>query len=66
MLSPCLDDHASLPEPDLGRLNDDVVEMSLLLPGWQLAALETMARSQGQSAGQMLRGLVRKFLLENS
>jgi hypothetical protein len=51
---------------DLSRLNDDVVELPLLLPGWQVNALAKVARSEGQSTAQLLRRLVRDFVLENS
>ena len=66
MLTPCPERIAPLPEFDLGRLDDDVMELSLLLPGWQLSALEKTARRQGQTTGQVVRRLVQKFLLENS
>jgi hypothetical protein len=65
MPPPCIGDCAHLPAPDLGRLRDDVIELSLLLPGWQLAALENRARGKGQSAGEVVRQLVQKFILEN-
>jgi hypothetical protein len=40
----------------------DVVEIPLLLPGWQVSALETAAHSRGQTAGQMVRDLLRDFI----
>jgi hypothetical protein len=39
----------------------EIVEMALLLPGWQASALETVARSQGLTAGQMLRRLIGEY-----
>ena len=66
MFSPCLDAAAPLPMLDLSRLNDDVVELPLLLPGWQVNALAKVARSEGRSTAQLLRRLVRDFVLENS
>jgi hypothetical protein len=42
--------------------DEDMAELSLLLPGWQAAALERAARSSGLTTGQMLRRLVRDFL----
>jgi hypothetical protein len=59
----------SFPEPiaietDVARLDRDVVELSLLLPQQQLLELESAARSQGLTAGQMLRRLIRAFLHE--
>ena len=40
----------------------DVVEVPLLLPGWQVAALATAAQDRGQTAGEMLRGLLHDFI----
>lgn len=37
---------------------DGMAEVSLLLPGWQAAALEQAARAQGMSSGQFLRRLI--------
>jgi hypothetical protein len=41
---------------------DDVVELSVLLPGWQLAALEQAADCAGITTAQMVRRLVQRFL----
>jgi hypothetical protein len=57
-------------ERDLSRLTDvfgadgppDVAEISLLLPGWQLAVLEEAARSRGLTSGQLVRRLLRDFI----
>ncbi len=53
------------PSPELLPLDAaspaDVVEISLLLPGWQVAALETAAHDRGLTAGQMVRRLIRDF-----
>jgi len=40
----------------------DVVEIPLLLPGWQVAALATAAQDRGLTAGQMLRSLLHDFI----
>jgi hypothetical protein len=40
----------------------DVVEIPLLLQGWQMTALETAAHQRGQTAGEMVRDLLRDFL----
>jgi hypothetical protein len=56
--------------PDLSRLNGlpspegppDVAEISLLLPGWQLSALESAARERGLTSGQLVRRLLRDFI----
>jgi hypothetical protein len=54
-----------LPECDLRRLESDVVELPLLLPGWQLSALEKASRRQGLTTGQMVRRLVQEFLFQD-
>ena len=41
----------------------EVVEIPLLLPGWQVSALETAAHRRGLTAGQMVRSLLREFIL---
>jgi hypothetical protein len=54
----------SHPAGDLGRrdLEDEVVEVSLLLPGWQASALESAAHDRGLTAAEMVRSLLRDFL----
>jgi hypothetical protein len=42
--------------------DDDVVEIPLLLPGWQVAALATAAHARGLTAGEMVRSLLREFI----
>src|SRR5262245_11358822 len=42
-------------------LGEGVVELPLLLPGWQAAALEEAAHARGQTAAQMVRGLIQDF-----
>jgi hypothetical protein len=48
-------------EPNLTLLDGEIVEFSVLLPGWQAAALEATARSQGLTTGQMVRHLIQEF-----
>jgi hypothetical protein len=43
-------------------LEGDVVEIPLLLPGWQASILETVAHQRGLTAGAMVRHLVQDFL----
>jgi hypothetical protein len=43
---------------------DEVVEVSLLLPGWQAAALESAAHARGLTAAEVVRFLLRDFLAE--
>jgi hypothetical protein len=49
--------HLSVSEPDL-------LELALLLPRWQVLALEELAKSRGVSIGQMLRRLISELLRE--
>jgi hypothetical protein len=43
-------------------VEEDVVELSLLLPGWQASKLETVAHQRGMTAAEMVRHLLRDFL----
>ncbi len=40
---------------------DDVEELSLLLPAWQVSALEETAHAQGLTTAAMLRRLIEDF-----
>jgi hypothetical protein len=40
----------------------EVVEISLLLPSWQVSAIETAAHDAGLTAGEMVRHLLRDFI----
>jgi hypothetical protein len=40
----------------------EVAEISLLLPGWQLAILESAAEAHGLTSAQLVRRLVRDFI----
>ncbi len=44
------------------ELEDEVVEVSLLLPGWQVTALESAAHDRGLTAAEMVRTLLRDFI----
>jgi len=44
-------------------LDDNMVELSVLLPREQAAPLEQEARRRGLTAGQMIRSLIRQFFL---
>jgi hypothetical protein len=46
----------------LACAQNDIVELSLLLPRWQVLALESVARQNGITAGHMLRRIVAKLL----
>jgi hypothetical protein len=43
-------------------IEEEVVEISILLPGWQASFLETLAHQHGLTAGAMVRHLLRDFL----
>jgi hypothetical protein len=40
---------------------DDLVELALVLPRWQVEALAAAARGRGLTAGQAIRRLIRGF-----
>lgn len=46
------------------RSDDSVVEIHLLLPLWQLDALEMAARSHGMTTGQLLRRVISDLVTE--
>jgi hypothetical protein len=51
--------------PEVGQvcwLDEETAELSLLLPGWQAAELESLACSWCLTLGQLLRLLIRDFL----
>lgn len=47
---------------DLSRLDGGVVELSLLLPQWQIDAIEAAASVRGITTGQMLRRVINTYL----
>jgi hypothetical protein len=49
-------DSANLAHP-VGWCSDEVIELPLLLPEWQVAALEDAAQKRGMTVGQLLRRL---------
>jgi hypothetical protein len=46
----------------LALADRDVVEVPLLLPGWQVDALAAAAHDRGQTAGEMLRDVLQDFI----
>ncbi len=48
--------------PPSSLLEEDVVEIPLLLPGWKVSALATAAHARGLTAGEMVRTLLREFI----
>jgi hypothetical protein len=49
-------------EPCTPLLEGDVVELPLLLPGWQMSKLEKVAHQYGMTTAAMVRHLLRDFL----
>jgi hypothetical protein len=47
-------------------LDADVTELSLLLPAWQVSALEEAAQAEGITVAQLLRRVVNKTLVQLS
>lgn len=47
---------------EISRLDHEMVELSLLVPQWQIEALETAASFRGITAGQMLRRVLSSYL----
>ena len=50
----------------LDEPEQDIVEIPLLLQGWQITALETAAHERGLTAGEMVRDVLRDFLVRYS
>ena len=46
------------------RVDEEMTELSVLLPGWQAAELEEAAQAKGLTGGQLVRGLIRDFLAQ--
>jgi len=47
---------------DLGRLDQEVIELPLLLPRWQAMELEAAASRRGMTTGQMIRRVIGEML----
>jgi hypothetical protein len=45
--------------------DSEVVELPLLLPRWQVAALEAAARRNGLTTGQLIRRMITDLVSEN-
>ncbi len=44
--------------PSLGEFRNQLMELTLDLPSWQVVALEKMAQRHGLTIGQLLRRLI--------
>jgi hypothetical protein len=62
MSAPDLPRLTAFPVPDASA---EVAEISLLLPGWQLAALECAAEARGITSAQLVRRLLRDFIIRH-
>lgn len=49
-------------EGNFRPLDDDMAELSLLMPSWQIQALEHAAQSEGISMGQYVRRALQQAL----
>lgn len=56
LVEPILSNQPTVSQPN------EIVELSLLLPRWQVLALESVARQSGLTAGQMLRRIVSRIV----
>jgi hypothetical protein len=50
---------------DPSLFDTEVVEISVLLPGWQATALEAMAHRHGLTTAQVIRRLIQAFTEAN-
>ena len=59
-------DHAEEPIKGWPWLNQEMVELSLLLPSWQASEMESLAHSRGLTLGQLIRLLIRDCLTDRA
>jgi hypothetical protein len=57
----CLDDTLPFDSAD-----SEVTELSLLLPAWQISALEQAAQAEGMTVAQLLRRVINRTLSNRS
>ena len=50
--------NSSLEPKEPSTLDAEIVEIPLLLPRWQILALESVAEQRGLTTGQMLRRMI--------
>ena len=55
--------HLETQGKEIRRLDEEMVEMSVLVPRSQAVPLEREARRRGLTAGQMIRLLIRNFFV---
>jgi hypothetical protein len=61
-MSYCLTPRITAADSLGGIATSDVVEIPLLLPTWQVTALEALAHRRGLTAAALVRGLLAGFL----
>lgn len=54
-------DFACPEDRDMRLIDDEMVEIGLLLPAWQMKALEEEAHVRGVTTGQLVRTLIGSF-----
>ena len=60
-------DHAEGPmKSRICWLDEQMAEVSLLLPGWQAVEMERLAHSRGLTLGQLIRLLIREYLIDQT
>ena len=60
-------DHAEGPmKSRICWLDEQMAEVSLLLPGWQAVEMERLAHSRGLTLGQLIRLLIRDCLTDRA
>ena len=52
----------AMPSDAVRNLDEDMAELSLLVPAWQIQAVAEEAQQQGVSPGQFLRQLLQQAL----
>jgi hypothetical protein len=55
--------------PEVGQvfwMDEEIAEVSLLMPGWLAAELMHVADSRRLTVGQLLRGLIDEYLMQNT
>jgi hypothetical protein len=62
-MSDCRSTRLGVEELRPPKIDEEVVEIPLLLPGWQASVLETVAHQRGLTAAVMVRHLLRDFLI---
>jgi hypothetical protein len=46
--------------------DEEMMELSMLLPSWQVVEMEGVAHSRGLTVGQLIRQLIRDYLADRT